>query len=419
MAYRIIFTGECTTSIADENPTGRVKGKPPVSEAYGIREVTVHSLCYVAALTRWSFNAQNDWVDNDGHFRGGAFVDALLTIFMRNTEWTNDLLAWWNEQIFGDESSDLEDIIETDTAYARMLARDEQKKKAAKAAARAPTAAYSCCLAAISLIRLAAPHFVRTLPSAPRRLAPHLAPHLTERLAFSRFSRYLLYASRPAVTRVVLRPTKHRAQRRAQRWTRTLRPVSWRCVLLGDFADVLTISKPVIIIMHAVTWAINRSEVIEEVLLGVLRSDCSLDLPPPPLDVNPAFLSTNASASCNRMLPVTRRFCIAGLAPADHAPKYLPSSEDTPNPASSVAVLRSWERVRNPSYGWVFRREQPATLFNAKGLHSDVSASCREKDRAVISRTTARLPGQKSSEAEDAGAFPTRAQWERPKKHWR
>lgn len=46
-----------------------------------------------------------------------------------------------HRQIFGDESSDLEDIIETDTAYARMLARDEQKKKAAKAAARAPTAA--------------------------------------------------------------------------------------------------------------------------------------------------------------------------------------------------------------------------------------------------------------------------------------
>lgn len=83
--------------------------------------------------------------------------------------------------------------------------------------------------------------------------------------------------------------------------------------------------------------------------------------------------------SCSRMLPVTRTFCIAGLASADHAPKYVcaDSKHDihhrkltrfsspgmlsyarTPNPACVVAVLGSWERARNPSYGWVAARDQ-------------------------------------------------------------
>ncbi|CDO76946.1 hypothetical protein BN946_scf184709.g8 [Trametes cinnabarina] len=121
-----------TTSVTESTPSGKTKGKPPISRSYDHREVSLHSICYVAALTRFALNSQPEWDDKDCKFYGRKFFNAAQTILMRNEEFTNELLVWWNEYAIlnGESVSDPEEAPDTDTAFTRMLARDEARKAA-------------------------------------------------------------------------------------------------------------------------------------------------------------------------------------------------------------------------------------------------------------------------------------------------
>ncbi|KAI0665627.1 hypothetical protein C8Q78DRAFT_1083709 [Trametes maxima] len=129
LAYKYIFTGVSTTSTCMRDPAMKThQGRPSIARAYGFEHVTIFSILYTAVLVRWALNSQYMWNDNDADFKGNLFVRSILTVLIRDSEYMEDLLEWWDQEVFRESGDSRESEDDDSTTFARLLARDKAKR---------------------------------------------------------------------------------------------------------------------------------------------------------------------------------------------------------------------------------------------------------------------------------------------------
>ncbi|KAI1786451.1 hypothetical protein LXA43DRAFT_1065090 [Ganoderma leucocontextum] len=118
--YKSIMTGKSSVYNAGSRST---RGQKSVASSYKMKSVNLHSILYVALLTRCAITG-NEWSDADGKFwKAQNFVSSIMEITFTFPDWHDEIIKWWNRQIFGDENeldSDTERDLEGSAYYVIM-----------------------------------------------------------------------------------------------------------------------------------------------------------------------------------------------------------------------------------------------------------------------------------------------------------
>ncbi|KAK0438852.1 uncharacterized protein EV420DRAFT_1651270 [Desarmillaria tabescens] len=117
-----------------------------IAKINGICLVTGCMIAYAACQGCYALSSKDGWTEQDGAFDMTAFYDSIVALFESHPddEWMVETLAWWNEQIFGDENGrtdvdKTQDAHPPDSTVAKMAARHEAWAKAQAEAAAAAT----------------------------------------------------------------------------------------------------------------------------------------------------------------------------------------------------------------------------------------------------------------------------------------
>ncbi|KAI0365932.1 hypothetical protein BV20DRAFT_953298 [Pilatotrama ljubarskyi] len=75
------------------------KGKPPLSRKLpGFEDGSdfgIMTIIYVAALLRFALNSQGEWCADNGDFEGLRFTRSILTIFLRDDNYLDEIEEWY------------------------------------------------------------------------------------------------------------------------------------------------------------------------------------------------------------------------------------------------------------------------------------------------------------------------------------
>ncbi|KAH9855281.1 hypothetical protein C2E23DRAFT_866887 [Lenzites betulinus] len=99
---RLIFQGP--TAAKSGGATSKKKGKPALAAKMNMSNFSVFTLLYVAALARFTLNAQGQWDDDDGDFKGMEFYACIMTAMAQDGEWCAGISAWYCKQLYGASS---------------------------------------------------------------------------------------------------------------------------------------------------------------------------------------------------------------------------------------------------------------------------------------------------------------------------
>ncbi|PIL33277.1 hypothetical protein GSI_04727 [Ganoderma sinense ZZ0214-1] len=118
--YKSVMTGKSSVFQASGRST---RGQKSVAAVHKMCQVNLHSIIYVALLAR-SALGDNEWSDVDGKFwKAENFVSSVAEIAWTFPAWYDEIISWWNRQIFGDDEeldSDAERDLEGTAFYAIM-----------------------------------------------------------------------------------------------------------------------------------------------------------------------------------------------------------------------------------------------------------------------------------------------------------
>ncbi|TBU60472.1 hypothetical protein BD310DRAFT_815048, partial [Dichomitus squalens] len=100
--YKAIFCGR--SSVYGK---GSSRGQQSVAVKYGMTEVNIHSIAYVALLARSVLGSDAVWRDRDSkHWQAPSFVHAVMDLAHKSPSWKQATTMWWNKQVFGTEDDD-------------------------------------------------------------------------------------------------------------------------------------------------------------------------------------------------------------------------------------------------------------------------------------------------------------------------
>ncbi|EJF58026.1 hypothetical protein DICSQDRAFT_173395 [Dichomitus squalens LYAD-421 SS1] len=123
--YKAIFCGR--SSVFGLVPS---RGQQSVAAKYKMSKVNMHSIVYVALLARSALSSESVWSDVDSkRWEAPVFLEAIMDLAHKSPSWHQEILAWWNKQIYDTEDNDdsdaERDLQESD--YFKMLARRANK----------------------------------------------------------------------------------------------------------------------------------------------------------------------------------------------------------------------------------------------------------------------------------------------------
>ncbi|KAI9065462.1 hypothetical protein FKP32DRAFT_1674801 [Trametes sanguinea] len=97
--FKIVFTGPSSALPAEGR--GKPKGKPPVIRTFDdpSGSISFFAVVYIACIARFVLNAQPEWSDDDGDFRGLDFVRSVLTVALQYPEWKDDIIDWYIKNV--------------------------------------------------------------------------------------------------------------------------------------------------------------------------------------------------------------------------------------------------------------------------------------------------------------------------------
>ncbi|KAK0495235.1 hypothetical protein EDD18DRAFT_1354450 [Armillaria luteobubalina] len=113
-------------------PQNRMGQNVGVSQRSMVFVVTGHMIAYAACQTHYALSSKDGWCKQDRAFNMTAFYGSIVTLFEDQPDdiWVLQTLAWWNEQVFGDENGHVDvdrtqDDLPPTSTIARMTAHHE------------------------------------------------------------------------------------------------------------------------------------------------------------------------------------------------------------------------------------------------------------------------------------------------------
>ncbi|KAI0816873.1 hypothetical protein BC628DRAFT_1413984 [Trametes gibbosa] len=100
---RLIFQGPTAAKNGGTQIT--TKGRPSVASSINMKELDGFTIVYIATLTRFALNSQHQWYNDDGDFIGSEFYNNLMSIFLQDDDWSEEIQLWYREQLFGRAAS--------------------------------------------------------------------------------------------------------------------------------------------------------------------------------------------------------------------------------------------------------------------------------------------------------------------------
>ncbi|KAH6903265.1 hypothetical protein BKA70DRAFT_1110926 [Coprinopsis sp. MPI-PUGE-AT-0042] len=130
-AYRYIFT---SPSSAHSSVRATRAGN---AKLHGIKSVTRASLAYVAMQVRFALSSSNTFTANDPEFDLATFYNSMLDLLEDHQEQkeVEDLLRWWNHQIFLSFVQETQRVARENSTLAKIRARHEALTNATNRAA--------------------------------------------------------------------------------------------------------------------------------------------------------------------------------------------------------------------------------------------------------------------------------------------
>ncbi|KAA1471035.1 hypothetical protein DENSPDRAFT_836974 [Dentipellis sp. KUC8613] len=94
-------------SSATKSTPGSCSAKPSKAKIHGITKVTPYLIAYFALHARFLISTMETWGREDGSFDMQQFYQNIVNLFEDDLEcqWSIDTLKWWNERIFGPQST--------------------------------------------------------------------------------------------------------------------------------------------------------------------------------------------------------------------------------------------------------------------------------------------------------------------------
>ncbi|EIW64944.1 uncharacterized protein TRAVEDRAFT_42351 [Trametes versicolor FP-101664 SS1] len=120
-AFQACFTGPSSTG---GRSGGKSRGKPPISRKLTWSGINIVTIVYVAVLVRFALSDQKEYHYKDGDFHANDFISSVLTSALRDPEWREDLTAWYERRVYGNQAcSDDEDTDSDDepSSYDLMM----------------------------------------------------------------------------------------------------------------------------------------------------------------------------------------------------------------------------------------------------------------------------------------------------------
>ncbi|KAL1949245.1 hypothetical protein VTO73DRAFT_8126 [Trametes versicolor] len=137
---RLVFQGP--TVAKSSGKKSKKKGKVALATRNNIQKITSFVIIYIAVLARFAINARTQWDNDDGDFIGQEFNTLVMTAFLEDDDWHDELVAWWNQELFGNKDSHASRrAANGPSAHDRLMLEIAQEK--AEKAAAAATAAVS------------------------------------------------------------------------------------------------------------------------------------------------------------------------------------------------------------------------------------------------------------------------------------
>ncbi|KAI0820096.1 hypothetical protein BC628DRAFT_1544827 [Trametes gibbosa] len=96
---RLIFQGP--TAAKNGGTQIATKGRPSVASSINMKDLDGFTIVYIATLTRFALNSQHQWYNDDGDFIGSEFYSNLMSIFLQDDDWSEEIQRWYREQLFG------------------------------------------------------------------------------------------------------------------------------------------------------------------------------------------------------------------------------------------------------------------------------------------------------------------------------
>ncbi|KAI0722798.1 hypothetical protein C8Q76DRAFT_691456 [Earliella scabrosa] len=126
-AARTIFTSQ-TTALSGAPILGRGRGQPSIACKYRVQKITLHAVVYVAVLLRFVLTSYSTWQTFDGNdWDASEFAYSILNFGFNNSTWVEELMAWWNRELFGAANGQTDPVVveaRKKSAYAIAMANE-------------------------------------------------------------------------------------------------------------------------------------------------------------------------------------------------------------------------------------------------------------------------------------------------------